>query len=110
MTFRESDGCIVLKKPEDQSGGAKPGNAGGGKAARPTRDSDRAPSVLRDGITVLTRLFRITSVGDKWWLGAGCWKAARPDLRGASGSIGHGYNIVTPPKETGGQQGTQTLA
>ena len=72
MTFRESDGCIVLKKPEDQSGGQKPGNSGVGKAARPTRDRDWALSVLRDGITMLTRLFRITAVGAKCWLGAGC--------------------------------------
>lgn len=59
-TFRESDGCIVPLKLEDQSSGRKPGNAGGGKAARLSRDRDRSPSVHRDGIAVLTRLDRIT--------------------------------------------------
>jgi len=59
-TFRESDGCKVPMKPEDQSGGPKPGNAGVGKAARPSRDSDRTSPVLSDGHSVLIRLFRIT--------------------------------------------------
>ena len=59
MTFRESDGRIVPTKPDRQSGGPKPGNAGVGKAARPSRDSDRAPPVLSDGPSVLTRLDRI---------------------------------------------------
>ena len=68
MTFRESDGCIVLPKPEDQSGGQKLGNSRVGKAAKPTHDRDWALSVLRDGTTMLTRLFRITSVSDKCWL------------------------------------------
>ena len=60
MTLRESDGCIVPPKPEVQSGGSKPGNAGVGKAARPSRDSDRTSTVHRDGVSVLTRLDRIT--------------------------------------------------
>jgi group II intron reverse transcriptase/maturase len=38
----------------------KPGNAGGGKAATPARDPDRASTVRRDGESVLTRLDRIT--------------------------------------------------
>jgi hypothetical protein len=38
----------------------KPGNAGAGKAARPSRDTDRTSTVLSDGESVLTRLDRIT--------------------------------------------------
>ncbi len=52
MTFRESDGRIVPKPAEVQSVGEKPSNIGAGKAAKPLRDSDRAPSVLRNGTTV----------------------------------------------------------
>ena len=59
MTLRESDGRIVPLKSGIQSDGMKPSNIGAGKAARPIRDPDRAPSVLRDGITVLTRLDHI---------------------------------------------------
>jgi hypothetical protein len=59
MTFRESDGRIVPLKSGDQSDGMKPSNIGAGTAIRPMRDPDRAPSVLRDGITVLTRLDHI---------------------------------------------------
>jgi RNA-directed DNA polymerase len=59
MTFKESDGRIVPLKSGDQSDGMKPSNIGAGKAARPLRDPDRAPSVLRDGPTVLTRLDHI---------------------------------------------------
>ena len=33
MAVRKSEGCIVPQKPEDQSGGMKPGNSGEGKAA-----------------------------------------------------------------------------
>ena len=62
MTFRESDGRIIPTKLEYQSSGQKPGNAGVGKAARVSRDSDRAPPVLRDGPAVITRLNRITTV------------------------------------------------
>ena len=54
MTFRESDGRIVPLKSGNPSDEMKPGNAGAGKAARMSRDRDRAPSVLRDGIAVLT--------------------------------------------------------
>lgn len=59
MTLWESDGRIVPQPAEVQSVGGKPGNAGTGKAARPTRDLDRAPTVHRDGDSVLTRLDRI---------------------------------------------------
>ena len=59
MTFRESDGRIVPLKPGDQSDGMKPSNIGGGKAARPLRDPDRASTVLRDGPSVITRLDHI---------------------------------------------------
>ena len=59
MTFRESDGRIVPKPAEVQSAGEKPSNVGAGKAARPLRDSDRAPTVLRDGLTVIIRLDQI---------------------------------------------------
>jgi hypothetical protein len=59
MTFRESDGRIVPLKSGPQPDGTKPSNIGAGKAVRPIRDPDRAPSVLRDGITVITRLDHI---------------------------------------------------
>ena len=52
MTLRESDGRIVPLKSGDRSDGMKPSNIGAGKAARTSRDRDRASSVLRDGITV----------------------------------------------------------
>ena len=56
MTIRESDGRIVPLPVEVESVGEKPGNAGAGKAARPLRGRDRAPSVLRDGTMVITTL------------------------------------------------------
>ena len=59
MTLRESDGRIIPTKLDYQSSGTKPGHAGVGKAARPLRDPDRAPPVLRDGASVLTRLDHI---------------------------------------------------
>lgn len=59
MTFRESDGRIVPLKSGHQLDGTKPSNIGAGKAARPIREPDRAPSVLRDGSTVITRLDHI---------------------------------------------------
>ncbi len=58
MTIRESDGRIVPKPAEVQSVGEKPSNVGVGKAARPVRDSDRAPSVLRDGFTLFATVAR----------------------------------------------------
>jgi len=60
MTDRESDGCEVPKKLEVQSSGAKSGNSDGGKAARPSRDSDTATPTPSGGSTVLDRLDRIT--------------------------------------------------
>jgi RNA-directed DNA polymerase len=60
MTLRESDGYIVPPKLEDQSSGQKPGNTGVGKAARPSRDSDRTSPVRSGGPSVITRLDRIT--------------------------------------------------
>lgn len=59
MTLRESDGRIVPLKSGLQPDGAKPSNIGAGKAARPIRDPVLAPSVLRDGSTVITRLDHI---------------------------------------------------
>ena len=53
MTLREWDGRIVPHPAEFQSVREKPGNAGVGKAARISRESDRTPSVLSDGFTVL---------------------------------------------------------
>jgi len=72
MTLRESDDCVVPMTREDQSRAGKPGNTGAGKAVRISRDRDRASSVLRDGITVLTRLDR--SFGTvRWTAGPSCF-------------------------------------
>ena len=57
-TLRESDGGIIPMQSECQSECDKPGNAGAGKAAKISRDSDRAPSVLRHGTAVIIRLGR----------------------------------------------------
>ncbi|MCA9171386.1 MAG: group II intron reverse transcriptase/maturase, partial [Planctomycetales bacterium] len=61
----KSDDGIVPLKLEDQSSGSKPGNAGAGKAVRPTRDPDRTSTVLGDGDSVLTRLDRITKRAER---------------------------------------------
>ena len=59
-----------------------------GFPARPLRDPDQAPPVLRDGPSVITRLDHIHQLSrggsavDKKRLGAGCVNGARPDLRG----------------------------
>ena len=58
MTLRESDDCIVPLTLEDQSSRWKSSNIDEGKAVRISRDPDRAPTVLRDGPLVLTRLYR----------------------------------------------------
>jgi len=60
MTPRESDDRIVPLKPEVQSGGVKPGNAGAGKAVGPSRDSELTPAVPSDGTSVPAGLDRIT--------------------------------------------------
>ena len=52
MTFWDSDDCIVPLTP---------GNAGRGKAVRPTRDSSRPPATHRSGTPVHDRLDRITT-------------------------------------------------
>ena len=46
MALRESDDCIVPLTLEDQSSRWKPGNAGVGKAVRPTGVPERALSAL----------------------------------------------------------------
>ena len=65
MTFWESDGRIVPQQHAGQAWETKPGNAGGGKAAKPTRDADRAATVGSDGTSVLTRLERITERAER---------------------------------------------
>jgi hypothetical protein len=59
-TLWKSDDRIVPLKREDQSRGSKPGNAGAGKADRPSRDSDIPPTAPSGGSSVLERLDRIT--------------------------------------------------
>ena len=59
-TRRESDDRIVPLKREDQSRGSKPGNAGAGKAVRPSHDSSDTPPIPSGGCSVLDRLDRIT--------------------------------------------------
>jgi len=61
MTLWESDRCIVPLKAEDQSVRMKPGNAGAGKAARPSRDSKSTLTTPSGGSSVLDRLERITN-------------------------------------------------
>ena len=56
----KSDDRIVPLKREAQSRGSKPGNAGAGKAVRPSRDSSDAPATPSGGSTVFDRLDRIT--------------------------------------------------
>jgi RNA-directed DNA polymerase len=60
MTLGKSDDRIVPLKREDQSRGSKPGNAGAGKAVRPSRDSDDPSPTPSGGSSVLDRLDRIT--------------------------------------------------
>ena len=59
-TCRESDRRIVPLKPGTTPGESKPGNAGAGKAARPSRDSDAQPPAPRGRSSVVDRLDRIT--------------------------------------------------
>jgi hypothetical protein len=56
----KSDGGIVPLKREDQSRGLKPGNAGAGKAARPSRNPVDPSTALSGGSPVTDRLDRIT--------------------------------------------------
>lgn len=56
----KSDSRIVPQKPANQAGGTKLGNASGGKAAKPSRETDPTPTVPSDGTSVLNRLDRIT--------------------------------------------------
>jgi len=60
-TRRESDDCIVPFVREDQSRGSKPGNAGAGKAVRPSRETSDTPPAPSGGRSVLDRLDRITN-------------------------------------------------
>lgn len=55
-----SDSRIVPQQPTGQVGETKPGNAGGGKAAKLSRERDRTPAVHSDGSPVHQRLDRIT--------------------------------------------------
>ncbi len=57
----ESDDCIVPLKPDNQSGRSKPGNAGAGKAVRPSRETSGTPPAPSGGRSVLNRLDRITN-------------------------------------------------
>ena len=61
----KSDGRIVPQKPAVQAGETKLGNASEGKAAKPSREPSRTPTVLSDGHTVLKRLDRITERAER---------------------------------------------
>lgn len=109
MTLRESEGCIVPLKLEDQSSGSKPGNAGAGKAPKPVRVSIGTLSGLRAGHRVISGE-HATGVEPA---GAG----GEPDALTAHVRFWEGpvvnwtwIDLVTPPEETGGQQGTQTVS
>lgn len=56
----KSDSRIVPQQPTCQVGETKPGNSGGGKAAKLSRERDRTPAVHSGGSTVNQRLDRIT--------------------------------------------------
>ena len=56
----KSDSRIVPQQPTCQVGETKPGNSGGGKAAKLSRERDRTPAGLSVGNTVNQRLDRIT--------------------------------------------------
>lgn len=59
-TLRESDRCVVPQTPADQAGRTKPGNAGEGKAAEPSREPKPTSTTPSGGSSVLDRLDRIT--------------------------------------------------
>jgi group II intron reverse transcriptase/maturase len=56
----KSDSRIVPQQPTCQVGETKPGNAGGGKAAKLSRERDQTPAGRSDGTPVHLRLDRIT--------------------------------------------------
>ena len=66
MTLWESDGRIVPLQLADQASELKRGNSRAGKAAKPSGDPDRTPTVRRDGDSVLTRLDRITTRAEQY--------------------------------------------
>jgi RNA-directed DNA polymerase len=55
----KSDDCIVPLKPDLQSGRSKPGNAGAGKAVRPSRGTDETSPALCGMDKMFARLDRI---------------------------------------------------
>ena len=57
MAVRESDDRIVPMKP---------GNSGGGKAVKPSRDSSRTSAILSGGPTMSSRLDRITKRAEQY--------------------------------------------
>ena len=57
MADRESDDRIVPMKP---------GNAGGGKAVKPSRDSSRTSAILSGRPTMSSRLDRITQRAEQY--------------------------------------------
>ena len=57
MAVRESDDRIVPMKP---------GNSGGGKAVKPSRDSSRTSAILSGGPTMSSRLDRITQRAEQY--------------------------------------------
>ena len=61
MFLRVSDGCIVPLQLADQARESKRGNSRAGKASKPSRDSDWAPTALSGGDSVINRLDRITT-------------------------------------------------
>lgn len=62
----KSDSRIVPQQPAVQAGGTKLGNSSEGKAAKPSRETDRTPTVLSDGASVLNRLDRITARAEEY--------------------------------------------
>ena len=108
----KSEGCIVPQKPEDQSGGTKPGNAGEGKAAERL-------SQVGQGIARTQRRIRDdnrTSCRTQRLALRECSRG-EPDALTAHVRFWEGpvvnwtwIDLVTPPEETGGQQGTQTVS
>ena len=61
----KSDSRIVPQQPTCQVGETKPGNAGGGKAAKLPRERDQTPAGRSDGSPVHQRLDRITERAER---------------------------------------------